>query len=73
MLFCVVTPSMPPDAIELISETLIYSPNERISALKCLKSPYFEGLKTNEKFKQLLFDWTDLEIKYAKINGIKLE
>ena len=72
MLFCAVTPTMPQNAINLISKTLIYSPKERISSLKCLTSSYFDSLKINEKYKQLTSNWNDLEINYAKINGIQL-
>merc|ERR1711971_446381 len=70
MLFCAVM-DMPQNAIELISKTLVYSPKERITALECLTETYFDDLMENEA-KKHLFDWNDLEIKYAKANGINL-
>eukprot|EP01083_Nonionella_stella_P160363 524141_1 len=76
IVFCAVT-DMPQDAIDLIQNILVYAPNTRWSALKCLKSQYFNRFQfekhDNETFEKLqLFDWTDKEIKYAKRNGIVL-
>jgi len=72
MIFCAVM-DMPADGIELISKTLVYSPKRRMNALQCVSSPYFDELKENEKYKHLnLFKWNELEMKYAKANGVRL-
>ncbi len=72
MLFCAVM-DMPKNAIDLLSKISVYNPSDRLNALKCLKCKYFEDLMDNEMCKELkLFEWTDLEIEYAKANGVNL-
>ena len=71
MLFCGVE-EMPQTAITMLSDMLTYSPEKRNSALECLREKYFDNLYGNEMFKEMLFDWTDLEIRYAKAHGVDL-
>jgi len=71
MLFCGVM-EMPESAISMISKMLTYSPKKRSTALQTLGESYFADLETNDAVKELLFDWTDLEIRYAKAHGVAL-
>ncbi|KAH8381333.1 hypothetical protein KR093_002825, partial [Drosophila rubida] len=58
----------PPEAIDLVSKLLIYSPNERISPLQACAHPFFDELR-NDPNQQLpsgramppLFDFSDYE------------
>eukprot|EP01083_Nonionella_stella_P083072 229521_1 len=70
MLFIAVA-DMPENAVQLISKIIKYAPKERWSTLQCLNAKYFEELKTIAKYKEL-FNWTEIEIEYAKQNGIEL-
>ena len=63
---------MPQSAIDLISQMLVYSPKKRSTALSMLTHKYFEDLYGNEAWSKLLFDWTDLEIRFAKTHGVDL-
>eukprot|EP00884_Botryococcus_braunii_P005825 jgi/Botrbrau1/15243/Bobra.0149s0094.1 len=62
---------MPPDAINLVSQFLQYSPNKRVSALEAMAHPFFDELRDpnislpNGKPLPPLFDWRDGELSGA--------
>merc|ERR1712157_527219 len=45
MIFCAVF-DMEQTAVDLISEILVYSPDDRLTALECLNHEYFDNIKS---------------------------
>ena len=75
MIFCGVF-DMEESAQEIISEILVYSPDDRLTALECLTHEDFDKI-LKKKTKKInipndLFSWTEEEIKYAKENKEEL-
>ena len=73
MIFCGVF-DMEETAINIIEEILVYSPDDRLTALECCTHEYFENLNV-KKIKNVpsdLFEWNQQEIKYAKENKEEL-
>lgn len=69
-------PGTSPDAIKFISKLLVYNPDDRPNALKALSDPYFDDLKdhatklpSGRNLSHDMYDFTDVEYKYAKRLG----